>query len=154
MQNGLLLDPEEFEIDVALYGKEEDKIYCKELIEKWTPQLETEMLEAFIRYYNDEMVGQWGPDDPDEYKEYWPEFKSPAEFVNYVGTDVRIYAAEDAIYRKSKAGPTPYESANIPMCVVLDMNCPWSPELGWAAVFVDGKLLKIQEDVVSGIFLY
>jgi hypothetical protein len=33
------------------------------------------------------------------------------------------------------------------------LYCPWNPDLGWAAVFVDEKFLMIQEDVVSGIFL-
>lgn len=87
MLNNLLLNPKEFEI---------------ELIEKWTPQLETEMLEAFIRLYYDEMYEQWGPDDEEESKEYWPEISSPADLVKYTGTDVTLYALEDAVYARSK----------------------------------------------------
>ena len=68
MQNNLLLNPKEFQIDEM--DGEKSAIYCKRLIEKWTPQLETEMLEAFIRLYYDEMYENWGPDDEEESKEY------------------------------------------------------------------------------------
>ena len=56
MLNNLLLNPEEFIIDEndEMDG-EKGVIYCKRLIEKWNPQLETEMLEAFIHLYYDEM---------------------------------------------------------------------------------------------------
>lgn len=45
-------------------------IYCKKLIEKWIPQLECEMLGAFIHLYYDDMYENWGPDDEEESKEY------------------------------------------------------------------------------------
>ena len=113
MLNNLLLNPKEFKIDEI--GGEKRIIYCKRLIEKWTPQLETEMLEAFIRLYYDEMYGNWGPDDEEESKEYWPEISSPADLVKYTGTDVTLYALEDAIYARSKTGNPPYESKNVPV---------------------------------------
>lgn len=81
MQNNLLLNPEEFEIYERDEDSEKGTIYCKRLIEKWTPQLETEMLEAFIRLYYDEMYGNWGPDDEEESKEYWPEISSPTDLI-------------------------------------------------------------------------
>lgn len=62
------------------------------------------MLEAFIRLYYDEMYEEWGPDDEEESKEYWPEISSPADLVKCAGTNVLIYALEDAIYAKSKTG--------------------------------------------------
>ena len=153
MMNSCLLDPEEFEIEPSFDDEEEGEEYCKRLKEKWSPELEREMLEAFIRHYYDNMYEQWGPDDPEEFREYWREFSSPEEFIEYVGKDVTISAEEDAIYAKSESGETPYESQNVPFCVLLTLNCPWNEELGWAAVFVDEKFLKIQEDPVSGIYL-
>ena len=63
MMNGCLLDPEEFEIEPSFDNEEECEKYCKRLIEKWSPELEREMLEAFIRFYYDNMYEQWGPDD-------------------------------------------------------------------------------------------
>ena len=55
MLNNLLLNPKEFVIDeIDEIDGENNVIYCKRLIENWTPQLETEMLEAFIRLYYDE----------------------------------------------------------------------------------------------------
>jgi len=82
----LLLNPEEFKID----DRDKGAIYCKRLIEKWTPRLETEMLEAFIRLYYDEMYENWGPDDEEESKEYWPEISSPVDLVKYTGTYVTL----------------------------------------------------------------
>lgn len=82
MPDNLLLNPKEFEIGETDENGGNGSVYCKSLTEKWTPQLETEMLEAFIRLYYDEMYEQWGPDDEEESKEYWPEINSPAAFVS------------------------------------------------------------------------
>ena len=100
MLNNLLLNPKEFKIDEI--GGEKGIIYCKRLIEKGTPQLETEMLEAFIRLYYDEMYRNWGPDDEEESREYWPEISSPADLVKYTGTDVTLYALEKGNMAKTK----------------------------------------------------
>ena len=153
MQNNLLLNPKEFNIDDL--GEDEGKgtIYCKKLIEKWTPQLETEMLEAFIRLYYDEMYEQWGPDDEEESEEYWPEIKSPADLVKHTGTDVTLYALEDAVYARSKTGNSLYESKNIPVCVILLLDCPWEEEHGWAAVFIYEKFVKVGLDIVDCVWL-
>lgn len=153
MLNNLLLNPKEFEIDDL--GEDEGKgvIYCKKLIEKWTPQLETEMLEAFIHLYYDEMYEQWGPDDEEESKEYWPEIKSPSDLVKHTGTDVTLYALEDAVYARSKTGNPPYESQNVAVCVILVLNCPWDEEHGWAAVFIDEKFVKVDRDIVDCVWL-
>ena len=120
MQNNLLLNPEEFKID----DRDKGAIYCKRLIEKWTPRLETEMLEAFIRLYYDEMYENWGPDDEEESKEYWSEISSPVDLVKYTGTDVTLYALEDAVFARSKTGNPLYESQNVPVCVILKLDCP------------------------------
>ncbi|SEK99782.1 DUF6985 domain-containing protein [Ruminococcus albus] len=156
MQNNLLLDPERFEIVHDIDDEEKNNLYCKRLIEKWTPELEKEMLEAFIRFYYDNMYMQWGPDDEEECKEYWPEFGSPADLVNYIGTDVEIYALEDAIYASNpdrKEGDPPYVSQNVPVCVIMVLNCPWDEDHGWAAVFADEKFLKVDSDIVDCVWL-
>lgn len=154
MLGNLLLNPKEFRIDEndEMDG-EKGVIYCKRLIEKWTPQLETEMLEAFIHLYYDEMYEQWGPDDEEESKEYWPKINSPVDLIKYTGAEVRLYALEDAIYARSKTGNTPYESQNVPVCVKLELNCPWEEEHGWAAIFVEEKLVKVDCDIVDCVWL-
>lgn len=149
MQNNLLLNPEEFKID----DRDKGAIYCKRLIEKWTPRLETEMLEAFIRLYYDEMYENWGPDDEEESKEYWPEISSPVGLVKYTGTDVTLYALEDAVFARSKTGNPLYESQNVPVCVILKLDCPWEEEHGWAAVFIDEKFVKVDIDIVDCVWL-
>ena len=153
MKTDLLLNPEDFEIDVVIDDEEKNDLYCKKLIENWTPELETEMLNAFIRLYYDDMYQNWGPDDEEESKEYWPELKSPEDLINFVGTDVTLYALEDAIYVRSESGDTPYESKNVPFCVILVLNCPWDEDHGWAAVFVDEKFVKVDCDVVDCVWL-
>ena len=153
MQNGLLLDPEEFEIEDELDDEETTEDYCRRLIEKWTPELENEVLQAFIKFYYDNMYEQWGPDDEEESKEYWPEFQSPEDLIEHIGTDVTLYVLEDAIYAKSKTGDTPYESQNVPYCVIMVLNCPWDEDHGWAAAFVDEKLVKVDSDIVDCVWL-
>lgn len=50
MLNSMLLNPKNFEIDENCCEDVEKSIAaCKRLIEKWTPELETHMLEAFIK---------------------------------------------------------------------------------------------------------
>lgn len=68
-------------------------------------------------------------------------------------TDVTLYGLEDAIYAKSKTGEVPYESQNVPVCVVLSLNCPWDEEHGWGAVFVEGKFIKVVRDIVDCVYL-
>lgn len=152
MSDKLLLDPKKFIIDEAGIDEEKNAIHCKRLIEKWTPQLENEMLEAFIRLYYDEMYEQWGPDDEEESKEYWPEIKTPEDLVKHIGTDVVLYALEDAIYAKKKDSDR-YESQNVDVCVILGLNCPWDEDHGWAAVFIDEKFVKVDQDIVDCVWL-
>ena len=153
MQSNLLLDPEEFEIEDELDDEETTEDYCRRLIEKWTPELENEVLQAFIKFYYDNMYEQWGPDDEEESKEYWPEFQAPEDLIEHIGTDVTLYVLEDAIYAKSKTGDTPYESQNVPFCVIMVLNCPWDEDHGWAAAFVDEKLVKVDSDIVDCVWL-
>ncbi len=153
MPNNLLLNPEKFKID----GMDEDDgkgvIYCKRLIEKWTPQLETEMLETFIRLYYNEMYEQWGSDNEEESKEYWSQINLPADLVKYTGTDITLYALKNAIYARSKTDNHLYESQNVPVCVILVLDCPWEEEHGWAAVFIDEKFVKVGCDIVDCVWL-
>ena len=154
MLNNGLLNPSEFEIDEQ-YNEEikNGTAACKRLIEKWTPELENQMLEAFIRLYYDEMYLQWGPDDEEESKEYWPEIKTPADLVKHIGTRVTLYALEDAVYAKSKTDDSKYESQNVDVCVILLLACLWDESHGWAAVFVDEKLVKVGCDIVDCVWL-
>jgi len=39
-------------------------------------------------------------------------------------------------------------------CVILSLDCPWDlNDPGWAAVFVDEKLLKVDRDIVDCVYL-
>lgn len=56
MINKGLLNPENFEINEECCGNMEKGIAaCKRLIEKWTPELEKQMLKAFIKLYYDDI---------------------------------------------------------------------------------------------------
>lgn len=153
MGNKGLLNPNAFEMDKDCCEDLEKIIAaCESLIARWTPELENQMLEAFIKLYYNDMYEQWGPDDEEESKQYWPEIKSPADLVKHTGTDVMLRVLEDGIYAKSKTENT-YESQNIDVCVILELNCPWDEEHGWAAVFVEEKFVKVDRDIVDCVWL-
>ena len=141
MQNNELLNPRDFVI--AESGCEDTKkavSACQKLIKSWTPELENQMLKAFVKLYYDKMYQRWGPDDEEESEEYWPKIKSPADLIKYTGTeDVTLFALEDATYVKSKSQDR-YESR---MGVILELNCPWDEDHGWAALFADEKFVMV-----------
>lgn len=153
MDDKTLLDLKQAEIIPTMDDEDKNIECCNELMENWTAQLETETLEAFIKLYYDEMYKNWGPSDPEENKKYWPEFTSPKELIDYIGTHVILFGLEDAIYAKSQTGNAGYESQNVPVCVVLALMCPWDEDHGWAAVFVEGKLVKVDRDIVDCVYL-
>lgn len=148
-----MLNPKEFKIINMDMREESLSRYCKRLIEKWTPQMETEMLEAFIRLYHDEMYEKWEPGSKNKKKGYWPEIKSTAELLKYTGTDVTIYALKNAVYERCGAGNQPYKLTDVPICVILRLECPWDKEHGWAAVFIDEKFIKVGRDIVDCVWL-
>ena len=152
-----LLNPAEFEISEEFLEDLEDGekalAACKSLAESWSAELETEMLQAFITLYYDEMYQQWGPDDDEKSAEYWQEIQSPQDLVDIIGTDVYMYALEDGVYAQSKSNPGKYESQNVEICVILSLNCSWDEDHGWAAAFADGRLLKVAQDVVDFVYL-
>lgn len=41
MKNDLLLDPDKFKIQLVISDKEKNDLYCKRLIGKWEPELES-----------------------------------------------------------------------------------------------------------------
>lgn len=149
-----LLNHKDFKIDEdCCEDVEKGIVACKRLIDRWTLELETQMLNAFIKLYYDEMYEQWGPEDEEESKAYWQEMNSPADLVQHTGTAVTLYALEDAIYAKSKTEEDKYESQNVDVCVILMLNCPWDEEHGWAAVFVDEQFVKVGLDIVDCVWL-
>lgn len=155
MLNNTILNPKEFNIDEEFhdYSNQEKCITsCEKLIEKWTTELETQMLEAFIKLYYDDMYNQWGPNEAEENKEYWPKIKSPTDLIKYTGVKILLYALEDAIVAKSKTN-NKYESQNIDVCVILSLHCPWDEEHGWSAVFINEKFVKVGRDIVDCVWL-
>ena len=152
MQDGLLLDPQKFEIFEERGSGKQGVLACEKLREHWTPQLEAEMLEAFIRLYYDDLYRESGPVDPVEFEAYWPELKTPADLIPYTGTEVYLYALADAVYGRDKATGD-YGSLHVPLCVILKLNCPWEEEHGWAAVFIEETLVKVDIDIVDCVWL-
>ncbi len=153
MLNNILLSPKNFKINqYDCEDWEKCKVACERLKANWTSDLETQMLEAFIRLYYEDMYKQWGPDDEEENQEYWPEIGSPTDLVKYTGTDVTLYTLEDAIYAKSDKHQG-YESQNVDVCIILTLDCPWDEDHGWAAVFIDEKFIKVDRDIVDCVWL-
>lgn len=153
IKDGLLLNSQEFKIEQAdIEDEEQNTLICKRLIEKWTPELETQVLDAFVDFYCGERAENLDPDD-EESKELWPEIRTPEDLIEYTGTDVTLYALEDAIYGKSKDGSSKYESLHVPICVIMTLKCPWDEEHGWAAVFVNEKFVLVNSDIVDCVWL-
>jgi hypothetical protein len=152
--NNVLLNPENFEIDEdSCEDTEKGIAACKKLIENWTPELENQMLEAFIKLYYNNMYKQWGPENEEENKAYWVEIKTPADLIKHTGTDILVYALEDAIHAKSKIEQGKYVSQNVDVCVILTLNCPWDKDHGWAAVFINEKFVTVGRDIVDCVWL-
>lgn len=146
-----LINPNEFKIiDGWRENNEKNLSVCRLLIEKWTPELECQMLEAFIKLYYDDMYKNWGPDDQNESEKYWPKIKSPTDLLQHTGRNVSLYALEDGIYAKSITGE--YELQD-DIAVILTLECPWDEEHGWAAVFINERFVKVDRDIVGSVRL-
>lgn len=159
MSKETLLKPSDFDVDPGLVdyenegGTKKEIEACNLLLEKWNPELEKEVLDAFIKYYNEEMKLQWGPDDKEESKIYWPDIETHEQLLEAI----------------NKAGEPPFEhTANEPpliyaladynwedyggRTVILSLNCPWD-EHGWAAVFINEKFVKVDRDIVDVVWM-
>ena len=79
-------------VELLVRGEEDEPIAEAQkqaylhFMEKW-PTLERPMLEALVRYYNEEERFSYGPDpkeEPEEYAAWWPEINTPETMAQAV----------------------------------------------------------------------
>lgn len=64
-------------------------------IEKW-PELQSKLIDALIRYYNEEERFAWGPEDEEEFAQWWPEIETKDALLQAVELET-IVVPEDFI---------------------------------------------------------
>ena len=63
------------------------------LMRNWE-EIQHKIAAAILQYYNEEEKGAYGPDDPEEFNEWWPEIDSEDELVKNIHLDSIIIWAE------------------------------------------------------------
>lgn len=70
---------------------ERQRTAFKCFMERW-PKLQTELIEALIKYYNEEERFAWGPDDEKEFAEWWPEIETKDALLQTVTLETIVVA--------------------------------------------------------------
>lgn len=70
-------------------------------IEKW-PQMQEELIEALIKYYNEEERFSYGPDDPEEFEQWWPEIETKEALLQVVTLEGLVIAWDSVMRRKGR----------------------------------------------------
>jgi hypothetical protein len=158
-----LLDPKKFVIHCYEYEDYKDleagKAACQALIDSWDAELETNVLNAFIDVYNDEgfdgheqsMMGM-------ELANSLPDVETPKDLLERITT----MKAHDNFWHNWLPGEQdadlPDDTApHVVLTFVerddgkiechLNLDCPWSYEIGWGARFLNGELLEVDLDL-------
>lgn len=58
-------------------------------MEKW-PKLQSKLIEALIKYYNEEERFAWGPDDEVEFETWWPEIETRDALLQAVTPETMV----------------------------------------------------------------
>ena len=112
----------EFDVDVCIMTEEEIEEIQREAYEKcmaeW-PEIQTRIAEEILVFYNEEEKFTYGPEDPEESKEWWPEINTVEELAEKLQLET-IVIPEDFIM-------------NIPRnqgkrCVYVLFNRDWGGE--------------------------
>jgi len=76
-------------IDLLIRGGDESEITkrqkkaFKSFMEKW-PKVQTDLIKALIKYYNEEERFSYGPEDEEEAAEWWPEIETKEDLLQAV----------------------------------------------------------------------
>lgn len=81
----------------AITQKQRDAYEC--FMDKW-PALQPGLIEALIRYYNEEEYYSYGPEDEEEAAEWWPEIKTKEALLSAVTPEMIVVAWDFAMKEK------------------------------------------------------
>ena len=65
-------------------------------------ELQYKIAAAILQYYNDEEKGSYGPEDEDEFKEWWPDINSEEEMMENIHLDSIIIESEYVMESKGE----------------------------------------------------
>lgn len=113
--------PRQVELTIPKSGEEGSITPCqRESFEafwnQW-PQLQPKVLDALIRYYNEEERFVWGPDDPEEFARWWPEIETHEAMYQQI-TLTGLVIPRDFVMKRVKEG----------RCVYLLFERAWGGE--------------------------
>ena len=90
---------ESVEIEVLINTDEEGEIQCVQrdaynaLMENWE-EMQEKIVAAILQYYNEEEKGAYGPDDEDEFDEWWPEIDDEEEMAKKLHLETIVVPAD------------------------------------------------------------
>lgn len=86
-----------YTVEILIQGEEEISGRQKEAFEcfmkKW-PVFQTELMEALLKYYNENERFSYGPDNKEEAEEWWPEIETKEALLQAITLET-IVVAED-----------------------------------------------------------
>jgi len=87
------------EIEICINAEEDEEITQgqRDAYTALTSDLEeiqSKIARAILEYYNGEEKGAYGPDDPDEFAEWWPDIESEEEMAENLHLDTIIIWSE------------------------------------------------------------
>ncbi len=76
------------DLSIRVFEDEEEitqrqKVAFRHFIEKWH-DIQEKLIKSLIQYYNEEVRFSYGPDDEEEYAEYWPEINTKEALLQAV----------------------------------------------------------------------
>ncbi len=128
------------EIEIRIAVDEDEKISqvqrdsFEALMQNWD-EMQHKIAAAVLRYYNEEEKGAYGPDDEDEFAQWWPDIGSEAELACKIHLDSIVIQEE---YLMQSNGENP---------IYVLFNRDWggedSEDNGVAVLIEDGEVSEV-----------
>lgn len=128
------------EVEIRIAVDEDEKISqvqrdsFEALMQNWD-EMQCKIATAILRYYNEEEKGAYGPDDEDEYAEWWPDINNEDELVEKLHLDSIVIQEE---YLMESNGENP---------IYVLFNRDWGGEdlddNGVAVLIEDGEVSEV-----------
>lgn len=92
-----------YSVEILIFGKEVKEIQrsaFKCFMDKW-PDLQDKLIDALIKYYNEDERFSYGPDDEEEAAEWWPEIETREALLQAVTLET-IVVSEDFLMENGR----------------------------------------------------
>lgn len=87
---------EESDVKIVIMADEENEGIADiqyetyEMFKKNWTDIQNDIVDSIIAYYNDEEKGSYGPDDKEEFKEWWPNIESKEDLLPLIHIDTIV----------------------------------------------------------------